>query len=197
MTSAHQSSPVPPGWALRLLRTTLPNDLLGDAIVGDLHEEFTHDTARLGPARAGARYWRRAAGIVLHATIDELLLRSWSNPSSAVELPNERARARTTASIGLLAVVSRARTSLGVAALAFVVLAVGIGANTVLFSSVRGAPGAAAAAHGPGSAIGVGAVVLSFVFAGAAAVVLCAGPRWMRRRFHQGTPPCERSPLDV
>jgi hypothetical protein len=191
-----QSSATPPRWALGLLRVALPNDLLGDAIVGDLHEEFAHDAVRHGPARAGARYWRRVAGIVFHATIDELLLRSWSNPSSAVEMPTERA-SRAGASGGLAAVTAHARTSVGVGVLAFVVLAVGIAANTLLFSSVRGTPGSAAAAQGPASAIGVAAVVLSFVCAGAAAVVLCAGPRWLRRRFHQGAPLCERPPVDA
>ena len=191
-----QSCPAPPRLALGLLRAVLPGDLVGDAIVGDLHEEFGHDAARLGPARAGARYWRRAAGVVLHATIDELLLRSWANPSSTVEMPADGASARAGAADGLVAGTSRARAGVGVGVLAFVVLAIGIGANTLLFSSVRGVPGTAAPGHGAASAIGVGAVVLSFVCAGAAAVVLCAGPRWLRRRFHQGAPPCERSSVN-
>ena len=188
-----QPSPLPPRWPLALLRAVLPADVVGDAIVGDLHEEFAHDAAQLGAAQAGTRYWRHAAGIMLHATLDELLLRSWASRESTAEVPAARAGTRAGVADRLLAVASRAGTGAGLGALAFGMLAIGIVANTVLFSTVRGAPGAAPlGAATSASVIGVGAVVLSLLCAGGAALVLCAGPRWL----HRGSAPCERSPVD-
>ena len=163
-----QSFLPPPRWPLAALRAALPRDAVGDAIVGDLHEEFVHDAAHLGAARARTLYWQRAASVVARATLDELCLRSWASDTAVDALPAAAAPK-----------VSRGRVGagLGVGALAFAVLGVGIVANTVLFAAVRGAPRAALP-----SAVGIGATVLALLSAGVAAVVLCAGPRWLRRR---------------
>ena len=68
--------------------------------------------------------------------------------------------------------------------LALGVLSVGIVANTVLFTTVRHAPAAAANQDSVLiSTIGVGAAVLAVACAGVAAMILCAGPRWLRRRL--------------
>ena len=175
-----QTSLTPPRWPLAALRAALPSDAVGDAIVGDLHEEFVHEAASLGAPRARARYWARAAGVVMHATFDALRWRSWASDVPAVEAPPAPT-------------ASRAGAHLGAGVLAFGVLAVGIVANTVLFAASRGAPGAASHADSAvPSAIGAGATALALVFAGAAAVVLCAGPRWLRRRLYQSVPPRER-----
>ena len=175
-----QTSLTPPRWPLAALHAALPSDAVGDAIVGDLHEEFVHETASLGASRARARYWARAAGVILHATFDALRWRSWASGAPSVEVP--AAPAAPTA--------SRAGAHFGAGVLAFGLLAVGIVANTVLFAAVRGAPHPQAHA-GPAlsSAIGVGATALALLCAGAAAVVLCAGPGWLRRRLDRGVPP--------
>lgn len=183
--------PTPPRWPLIALRAALPRDTVGDAIVGDLHEEFVQDAASRGVPHARALYWRRALGVIVHATFDELRWRSWASggSSSAESLPAPRGgAARSDAAGRILASASRSRATAnaGVGALAFGVLGVGIVVNTLLFANVRGA------SHGAGHAvaamppvIAVGATVLAVVCAGTAAVVLCAGPRWLRRRLRR------------
>ena len=154
---------------------------MGDAIVGDLHEEFVDEVERRGPARARAAYRRRAAGVVAHAVVDALCARAWASVARSAEWPH----AAVTAPVAPRAVVSSGTSRgavAGVLAATLGVLAVGIVANTLLFDSVRHVPRAAPSAGATHSALGVAAVVLSLVCAGAAAVVLCAGPRWLRRR---------------
>lgn len=163
MTDQH---PTPPRWARAALRALLPDDVAGDAIAGDLHEEFVHDAARLGATRAGLLYRRRAAGVAARAVVDELCLRSWANgvpvpPHAPVAPVRSRAHVRLGA-------------DLGVGAIALALLAIGIVANTLLFSSTHGSRGTHAA--------GVGGTALAIVCTGAAAIVLCTGPRWLRRR---------------
>ena len=158
---------LPPRWPLAALRAALPRDAVGDAIVGDLHEEFVLDAAHLGASRARTLYWQRAASVVARATFDELRLRSWASDTPTVTaLPAAPKLSRVRVGAGL-----------GVGAVAFAVLGVGIVANTVLFSAVRGAPRQALP-----SAVGIGGTALALLSAGIAAVVLCAGPRWLRRR---------------
>jgi hypothetical protein len=180
-----QTSLTPPRWPLAALRAALPSDAVGDAIVGDLHEEFVHEAASLGASRARARYWGRAAGVILHATFDALRWRSWASGVSTVEVPATPTASAASAHLG-------AGVGIGVGVLAFGVLAVGIVANTVLFAAIHGEPGLATrAGSAVSSAIGVGATALALLCAGAAAVVLCAGPRWLRRRLARGVPPRE------
>jgi hypothetical protein len=64
----------------------------------------------------------------------------------------------------------------GFAVLALFVLAVGIVVNTMLFSAIE--------SQGPGrsSAAGIGGVILLLACVVVAAVVMCAGPRWRRKR---------------
>jgi len=174
--------PVPPRWPQLLMHAVLPDDPMRDAIVGDLHEEFVHDATALGTPAARVRYCRRATGIALHAAVDALRWRGWASASPPVEVP---------AAAAAPAVARRAAGGrglhVGLVAAALGVLSVGIVVNTMLFASVRHGPHAAAPAHSAvGSAVGVGAVALTLVCAGVAAVVLCAGPRWLRqRRLHR------------
>ena len=187
MTTPH--SPVaPPRWPQRALRAVLPDDPMRDAIVGDLHEEFVHDAARVGSAQARAWYQRRAAGIVAHALFDALRWRSWASTTPPAEWPRPAAAP---------AVAARPRPgaggfSPGLGAVALGVLLVGIVVNTLLFGAVRQGPHPAVPAGSVlGSALGVAAIMLAVVCAGVAALVLCAGPRWLRRRVHGERPPCE------
>jgi hypothetical protein len=185
MTMPHTSI-APPRWPQAALRAVLPDDPMRDAIVGDLHEEFVHDAARVGPARARVWYQRRAAGIVAHALFDTLRWRSWASTTPPAERPRP---------VAAPAVAARPRAggfSAGFGAVALGVLLVGIVANTLLFGAARQGPHPSAPAGSAlGSAIGVAAVVLAVVCAGVAALVLCAGPRWLRRRVHGEQPPCE------
>jgi hypothetical protein len=191
-----QTFPTPPWWPQVALRAALPNDGVGDAIVGDLHEEFVQDAASLGASRARTLYWRRAGSIVVRAAFDELRLRSWARDAPSVELPPPAVSSAGAQPGGgrRLSTSARARmgADVGVGALALGVLGIGVVVNTVLFATVRGAPRPAMHA-GPAltSAIGVGATVLALLCAGVAAVVLCAGPRWLRRRLRRTVPSCE------
>ena len=67
MTRAAHSSLEPPRWTHALLRFALPCDSLRDAILGDLHEEFTHDLAEGGVRRARLRHVSRTTGIAARA----------------------------------------------------------------------------------------------------------------------------------
>lgn len=60
MTRASHSLLEPPRWTQALLRFALPSDSMRDAILGDLHEEFTHDLAEAGARRARLRHVSRA-----------------------------------------------------------------------------------------------------------------------------------------
>lgn len=174
-----RSPPVPPRWPRAALYIVLPSDPMRDAIVGDLHEEFLKDTAQAGLQSARARYAGRAAGIVMHAAVDFLRLRSWVSTSPAP------APARAAAAVPTVALLAHAR---GITAdalfvvLALAVLVAGIAINTIMFSAVRGNLPATAAQGPVPPALAVGGVVLLLACAGLAAVVLCAGPRWRRRR---------------
>lgn len=171
----------PPQWAIALIERTLPRDSMRDAILGDLHEEFGDDVSRVGEALARARCTRRALGIAAHASFDRLLCRSWaSEDSPPPRLGDSAAPASAKAPVP---VTARAAAMHGVARyaiialLGFVVLLVGIVGNTMLFSAVE--PTSVRAT----SIAGVGGVVLFVACAAAAAIIVCAGPRWRRRRL--------------
>ncbi len=167
-----------PLWEERLLRASLPTGAMCDAIVGDLHEEFVRDTAQLGLPQARRRYRHRATGIVAYAFLDAVRLRPWSSEAAPV---TERVPiANGAALVAPRGLLGRADVALFMAA--FGVLGLGIVANTMLFSVVRHVPPATAQSAGGSSALAVASVLLALGTAGVAAVMLCVGPRWLRRR---------------
>lgn len=186
MTTTHLS---PPRWPLALLRVVLPRDSMGDAILGDLHEELTHDAARLGIPTARLLYAGRASSILGHALVDTMRRRRWASVASAAAWPEvarasvatpEAARRPNRAPVRARAAGSGA----ALAAAVFGVLTLGIAANMALYSAAHGTTGPVPHAGSTlNTTFGIGAIVLSIVSAGAAAVLLCAGPRWLRRRL--------------
>lgn len=188
-------SPIaPPRYSQAVMRYMLPCDPMRDSIFGDLHEQFVDDIARFGPARARAYYTRRVAGIVAHAAFDSLRWRSWVSTTPPAKLRSSVAEPNAGAAPGATVPqpqVAYARTRVagggaGLAALALGVLSIGIVVNTMLFSAVRQAPKTAAYQGSLlSSTVGIGAVVLALACAGVAAVVLCAGPRWLRQRLRK------------
>lgn len=186
----------PPRWTSPLLGAVLHDDGVRHAIVGDLHEEFVGDVARGGAAAARARHARRVAEIVAHAALDALRWRRWGEASSAESTGVPAAPAPIVDAGRVAARAGGGDVAIG--ALAFGVLALGIVANTALFATVRHAPrpGGGLAAS---PVLGATAVVLAAASAVAAAVLLCAGPRWLRRRLHRRGAPCvadDRSAAD-
>jgi hypothetical protein len=171
----------PPSRARAVVHAVLPDDPMRDAIVGDLHEEFVREAECVGPDEARARYRRRAAGVVAHAAVDVLRGRRWASATPPAE-PSP-APGRTPAGRARRA----GRAELGVGALALGVLLVGIVVNTMLFAGFRQAPPAGGAAMS--AAVRVAAAALGLGCAAVAAVVLCAGPRWLRRRLHRRARP--------
>jgi len=171
----------PPQWAIALIERTLPRDSMRDAILGDLHEEFGDDVSRVGEALARVRCTRRARGSAAHASFDRLLCRSWvseDSPPPRLGDPAAPASAKAPVPVSARAVAMHgiARYAI-IALLGFVVLLVGIVGNTMLFSAVG--PTSVRAT----SVAGVGGVVLFVACAAAAAMIVCAGPRWRRRRL--------------
>lgn len=194
MTHAREPLPGPPRWPLAVLRSVLTCDPMRDAIFGDLHEEFVRDAERLGLPRARARYRRRAASIVTHAVWDSLCWRGWmsSDPISdraqhaadRTALPQSGDVARALRETSVMA--RSVGGDLGLAVLALGVLLAGIVINTIVFSAVEATQPPASEGSLLLSAFGVGSFVILLASAGVSAVILCAGPRWRRRR-HQET----------
>ena len=175
----------PPQWSRAMLRIVLPCDPMRDAIFGDLREDFVHETAELGIRRARARYHRRAAGIAAYALFDALRWREWaadeesraSEDAEAEVVPLRVSPTRIApATAGRLWLVwSHAALLL----LSIAVLLAGIAADMTMFKAMQRVP------H-PGSfmasAVGIAAAALLLGSAMAAAVIMCAGPRWIRGR---------------
>lgn len=168
---------VPPRWAERLLQAWLPDDSMRDAILGDLREELVRDSADVGVSEARSLYRQRVAGIVGYVMLDMLRWRPWGNDAP------EMARVRRTVAVrGGQARARLRRGDFWIVAMAFSVLGGGIVLNTLLFSATRhGAATTASATASP--ALGIASLVLTLGSAAVAAVVLCVGPRWLRRRL--------------
>ena len=176
---ASEPSLQPPRWAQALLRFAVPCDPMRDAILGDLHEEFTHDVAQAGVQRARVRYVRRSAGIVAHALSDAVICRSWVSTVPAVPPQHATGSSHAGNGEGRASASGRVRgtgSDAGFAVVALFVVVVAIVVNTMLFSATQ--------ARGPrvSSAAGIGGVVLLVACVTIAAVVICAGPRWRRNR---------------
>jgi hypothetical protein len=173
----------PPHWSQLLLRAVVPSGAMRDAIFGDLHEELLQDAEDVGTSLARFRYARRVTGIALHATFDALRQRSWASAP-----PTSDGRPEGVAPTAIIA-ASHVRAAGGGAVIAIVVLAVlsiGVVASTFLFSAVHGADRTATAgSSASSSALAVGAVALALACSSGAAIVLCVGPRWLRRRLRR------------
>jgi len=151
-----------------------------DAILGDLHEEFLHDLAEVGVRRAHIRYASRTTGITVRALFDSAICRSWVSTEAAGEAGRGTVSGPANAAGGSPSVVlQRTRAILGATSfplLALVVVVVGVVVNTMMFT--------AAQPQGPraSSAAGIGGVALLVACVAIAAMVLCVGPRWRRKR---------------
>lgn len=181
MTRASQSSIEPPRWTHAVLRFALPCDSTRETILGDLHEEFAHDLGEVGVWRARARHVSRTTGIMARALFDSAICRGWASTEGADAGRGAASSAANAAAGGLPPMVlRRARAVLGAAGfplLALLVVVVGVVANTMMFSAAE--PRSA----GASSAAGIGAVTLLVAFVAVAAIVLCVGPRWRRKRL--------------
>ena len=178
MTDIAETLPQPPRWARALVLLALPCDPIRDAILGDLHEEFLDDAIERGNRSARARYARRSAGIVVRALSDAMIWREWvsTGPVAEQQLVSERSRGDAQRLTSSAARLSAAGGFAGFVGVALIVLAVAVVANTILFS-------ANAARHTPASsAAGIGGVALLVASVGFGAIVMCAGPRWRRKR---------------
>jgi hypothetical protein len=154
----------------------LPHDPMRDAIVGDLHEEYLGDIARVGRRSAQRRYWLRAAGVVAHAASDFMRWRSWVSttpPADAAAASNGMSLAR----------VREIGSDAGFIVLALGVIAFGVVANIVMFAATQGPATPVANAAPALTAPGIAGIVLLVGCAAIAAVILCTGPRWRRRHI--------------
>ena len=179
MTRAFDSLLEPPRWTHAVLRFALSCDSMRDAILGDLHEEFTHDLAEVGERRARLRHLSRTTGIAARALFDSAICRSWVSTDPAGRGVVSSA-ANATAVGAPPVVLRRTRALVGAATfplLALFVVVVGVVVNTMMFS--------AAQPQGPraSSAAGIGGVALLVACVAIAAIVLCVGPRWRRKRL--------------
>jgi hypothetical protein len=182
VTRASHSLLQPPRWTHALLLLALPCDPMRDAILGDLHEEFLHDVVEVGARRARVRHVSRAAGIAARALSDSVICRSWVSTEPAAEARRATVGGAGNAAVGGLphAVLRRARAVVGAASftvLALFVVVVGVVVNTMLFSAAQPQSPRASAV------VGIGGVALLLACVIIAAIVMCAGPRWRRKRL--------------
>ena len=180
----HASNPLlePPRWTQALLLHALPDESLRDAILGDLHEEFLHDVADVGVRRARVRHVSRATGIAARAVFDSAVCQSWVSTEPAAEVRPAAVSGAAHPAFGdsLLVVLRRVRAIFGATSfsiLALFVVVVGVVVNTMLFSAAE--PRSPRAS----SAAGIGGVALLLACVALAAIVLCVGPRWRRKRL--------------
>ena len=181
MTHASDSLLEPPRWTQTLLSFALPSDPVRDAILGDLSEEFLHDVAEVGVRRARMRHVSRATGIAARAMFDSAMCRSWASPDASADARRSGVSGHADARAGVSSppVLRRVRAVFGAAGfsiLALVVVVAGVVVNTMLFSAAQ--PQSPRAS----SAAGIGGVALLVACVAIAAVVMCAGPRWRRKR---------------
>jgi hypothetical protein len=168
-----------PRWTQALLRFALPCDSTRNAILGDLYEEFAHDVAEVGVRRARLRHLSRTTGITARALFDSAVCRDWvsAEPSDRGTTSNPvNPAAGGSGSVAL----RRTRAVVGAAGfplLALFVVVVGVVVNTMMFSAAE--PQSPRAS----SAAGIGGVALLLACVAIAAIVLCVGPRWRRKRL--------------
>ena len=179
MTRASDSFLEPPRWTQALLRFALPCNSTRDAILGDLHEEFVHDLAEVGVGRARFRHVSRTTGITARAVFDSAMCRRCLSAEPAA---GETGRPTTNPGVGAArpVVLRRTRAVIGAASfplIALFVIVVGVVVNTMMFSAAQ--PQSPRAS----SAAGIGGVALLIACVAIAAIVLCVGPRWRRKRL--------------
>lgn len=148
MTTREDRALEPPGWVSTVFRCLLPCDGMRDAILGDLHEEFTRDVTGIGLDRARIRYRNRALGIFAHAVWDSVRWRTWASNHEAREsgYDSDGAGAPVRPPRGTHGRRSIARRTglaggyLGVGIAVFAILGVGVVVNTSVFAAVDGVP---------------------------------------------------------
>ncbi len=129
----------PPGLAEWLLRLVLPSNIVGRTIAGDLREEFGRRAVRI-PNTSRTWYLREAWSVGIHALKDRLTRRAeWGRAVTVTQATNRKKESIMSQIFRDLKyavrTLSRAK---GFTAIAAITLALGIGANTAIFSVVNG-----------------------------------------------------------
>jgi putative ABC transport system permease protein len=120
----------PPRIAQWLLANTLPDDVRGASVRGDLFEEFNERASRTAPRAARRWYWTQALAIVGRTIVGRA-------PGAGIsDRVRRKASLMDALMIDLKCAVRALLRARAFAAMAIVTLALGIGASTAVFSVV-------------------------------------------------------------
>ena len=123
-----------PHLAVRLLTRLLPTGVTRESVLGDLLEDYKRKAAAVGPIRARLWFWRHTLSLATRFTIS----RNTGGPDDNMTAERRRRPLLLGFTHDLRFTLRSLQRQPGFAAVAILTLALGVGANTAVFSVLNG-----------------------------------------------------------